>query len=508
MSETPANPPALRCQGIAKNFGANRALDGAELAVPAGSIHALVGENGAGKSTLMNVVSGLLAPDAGRVEVFGKEERFGSPLEAVAAGIGMVHQHFMLAEAMTVAENVALGRRASPLGLRFDARRYEAEVERLSAETGLAVDPRARIEDLSVGLRQRVEILKALARGARMLLLDEPTAVLAPPEVRALFSTLERLRDAGRTITIITHKLDEVFALASSVTVLRRGKTVFAGSLEGLTPEDLARKMVGEAREVAAGELPVGGEILLDVKGLRADFSSGTGLHAAEFSLRAGEVLGVAGVEGNGQDELAGALAGTLAPSAGAQIRLLGRDLLPLGVRARSEAGIAFIPPDRHRDGLVLEFSLAENLILRDAFSPGRPCSRGPFLDRARIRASAAERLQAYGVHPPEPDLNAGALSGGNQQKVIIARELSRKPKVILACNPARGLDVGAAAAVHEKLLHAARGEGAGVLLISSDLDEVLRLSDRVAVLYKGTLREIGARGVTKDEVGRAMVGA
>ncbi|MBI3830034.1 MAG: ABC transporter ATP-binding protein [Planctomycetes bacterium] len=508
MPDLASSIPALACRGVSKSFGSNRALDAAELSVAAGSIHALVGENGAGKSTLMNIVSGLLRPDAGSVEVFGAAARFASPLDAVAAGVGMVHQHFLLAEAFTVAENVALGRRASSLGLRFDSKRYEAEVEKLSEETGLSVDPRARVEDLSVGLRQRVEILKALARGARILLLDEPTAVLAPPEVQALFTTLERLRAAGRTIVLITHKLDEVFALASDVTVLRRGKTVFAGPLTGFTAEDLARKMVGEAREINAERPVSGGEIILEAKALSVPAASGTGLHDAAFALCTGEILGIAGVEGNGQDELAGAIAGTLRPAPGAQLRLAGADLLAMNIRRRAEAGIAYIPSDRQREGLVLEFSLAENLILREAFARPNPFGRGPLIDRHRVSAMAGPKLADYEVRPPDPVLPAGSLSGGNQQKVVIARELSRHPKVILACNPTRGLDVAAAASVHARLLDAARKDRAAVLLISSDLDEVLRLSDRVAVLYNGRLKEAGVRGVGKEEIGRAMVGA
>lgn len=512
MSESSASShsaaPALACGGVTKAFGVNRALDGAELTVPAGRIHALLGENGAGKSTLMNIVSGLLKPDAGRVEVFGQPANFASPLDAVAAGIGMVHQHFLLAEALTVAENVALGRRASPFGLRFEARRYEAEIEKLAAETGLAVDPRARVEDLPVGMRQRVEILKALARGARVLLLDEPTAVLAPPEVETLFKTLDRLRAVGRTIVIITHKLDEVFALASEATVLRRGKTVFSGALQGLTPEDLARQMVGDAKWVSANAGPLPGAPVLEAANLRVAAAHGTGLKDAVLALRAGEIFGIAGVEGNGQDELAGVIAGLLRPEPGAVLKLCGRDLLPLDVRARAEAGLAVIPSDRHRDGLVLELTLAENLALREAFARDSRFRTGPLLDQRKILAAAGPRLAEYEVRPPEPRLPAGALSGGNQQKVIIARELAGQPRAIVACNPARGLDVGAAASVHARLLAAARRDGAGVLLISSDLDEVLRLSDRVGVLYAGRLKELGPRGVAKDAVGRAMVGA
>ena len=502
---------ALACHAVSKSFGANRALYGADLKVEAGSIHALVGENGAGKSTLMSIVSGLLKPDAGTLEIAGRAVRFGSPQDSAAAGIGMVHQHFMLAEALTVAENVALGRRRSPWGWRFRRRQAEEEVEALAAETGLAIDPRARVEDLPVGMRQRVEILKALARGARILLLDEPTAVLAPSEVRSLFATLEALRAAGRTLVLITHKLDEVFALASSVTVLRAGRTVFAGPLHGLTPDELARHMVGAAKAAASPASAQPGAPVLESEGLRVPSEHGSGLKEASFVLHAGEILGIAGVEGNGQDELAGVIAGTLRAAAGGRVRLCGVEILGQHIRARSAAGLAVIPSDRQREGLVLELSLAENLFLRRAFGRGAEAQalrRGPFLSRAALLEQAAPRLAEYGVAPPAPALAAGALSGGNQQKVVIARELGCAPRVILACNPTRGLDVGAAAAVQARLLDAARKDRAGVLLISSDLDEVLRLSDRVAVLFKGCLREVGLRGVDRERVGRAMVGA
>jgi len=507
MPELAADRFALHCVGVSKSFRMNCALDGANLAVAAGSIHALVGENGAGKSTLMNIVSGLLRPDAGTVAVFGKVVRFGSPLEAVAAGIGMVHQHFLLAEALTVAENIALGRRASPWGLRFDERRHVSEISRLSAETGLSVDPRARIADLAVGDRQRVEILKALARGARILLLDEPTAVLAPPEVDALFVTLRKLRSAGRTIVVITHKLDEVFALAEEVTVLRRGKPVFTGALSGLTPRTLAQKMVGDEHPIEPPTAATPGAVLLDVKALAATGARGAGLKTATFVLREGEILGIAGVEGNGQDELAGALSGTLVPEAASRVTLCGVALLGHSIRARSGLGLAVIPADRQREGLVLELTLAENLILRAAFERFKRCGGGIFLSRRAIRAQAVAYLREYEVVPADAALPAGALSGGNQQKVVIARELTRNPCVILACHPTRGLDVGAAASVHRRLLDAARRQRSGILLISSDLDEVLHLSDRIAVLYRGTLTELGARGVSKDLVGRAMVG-
>ncbi|MCK6471667.1 MAG: ABC transporter ATP-binding protein [Planctomycetes bacterium] len=505
------NAPALHCDGIVKRFGATTALDGATLSVAAGTVHALVGENGAGKSTLMNVVSGLLRPDEGRVEIFGAAARFGSPLDAAAAGIGMVHQHFLLAGALTVAENVALGLRGSPFGWRFDRRAAEERIEKLAAETGLYVDPQARVDDLSVGLRQRVEILKALARGARILLLDEPTAVLAPSEVRSLFGTLQKLRAEGRTIVCITHKLDEVFRLAGAVTVLRRGRTVFAGPLSGIDAEDLAQKMVGEAATAPPKAMPrEPGPVVLRAKDLTVPAEQGTGLREAAFELRGGEILGVAGVEGNGQEELAAALAGLLAIAPPGRVELCGEEITRWSVRARTEAGLALIPADRQHEGLVLELTLAENLVLREVFSRQRAAlHRGPFLDHARIEAHAHERLGAFGVVPPDPRLPAGSLSGGNQQKVVAARELSGAPRAILACNPTRGLDIAAAAAVHERL-RAAAASGAGVLLVSSDLDEILLLSDSIAVLYGGRLRVLGARaaGLDKEAVGRAMVGA
>jgi len=508
----PENPaPALLCEGVSKRFGSNLALDGVNLRVAPGTIHALCGENGAGKSTLMNVVSGLLQADSGKVEIHGARAKFSSPLDAVAAGIGMVHQHFLLAEGLTVIENVELGRRGSPFGWRFKRREAEQALAVLSTETGLAVDPKARVADLPVGLRQRVEILKALSRGARILLLDEPTAVLAPPEVHTLFATLERLRASGRTIILITHKLAEVFALATEVTVLRRGKQVFADTLQGLTPAELAREMVGEAADIPAPVETVLGATVLEAAGLTAPGEHGTGLREATFTLRAGEILGVAGVEGNGQDELAGVLAGTHALKSG-RIRFLEKDCAEVSVAGRVEAGLALIPSDRHHEGLVLDLSLAENLFLRGAAGAKGVEGAGAwpkrFTSAKDLNVVAASRLREFGVVPPEPALPAAALSGGNQQKVVIARELARSPKLLLACNPTRGLDVAAAAAVHARIVEAARKHGAAVLLISSDLDEVLHLSDSIAVLYAGRLKVLGSRGVERERVGRAMVGA
>lgn len=501
---------ALACHGISRRFGAVQALDRADLLVADGTIHALVGENGAGKSTLMNIVSGLLAPDEGSVSVLGRPAQFDSPLDAVAAGIGMVHQHFLLAEALTVTENIALGMRRSKAGLHLSRLEIADEIRRLSADSGLEVDPAALIADLPVGLRQRVEILKALSRGARILLLDEPTAVLAPPEIKTLFATLRRLREEGRTIVVITHKLDEVFDLAESVTVLRKGKTVHAGRLSEMTPEQLAFKMVGQAPETDRTQDRSFGEIVLKAERLSHTSGRGTPLREASFSLRAGEVLGVAGVEGNGQDELVAVLAGTLAPEPNSEASLGEQPILKRSIRDRADLGLAVIPADRQRDGLVLDMTLAENLHLREVLSASSksPIVNGPFLRAKEMENQAGARLEAFGVEPPEPARKSGELSGGNQQKVLIARELAASPKVIIAHNPTRGLDVAAASAVHQRLLDAARKSGAGVLLVSSDLDEVLELSDRVAVLYDGRLRALGERGGEKEIVGQAMVGA
>ena len=504
---------SLRCSGIEKNFGSNRALAGANLLVREGSIHALLGENGAGKSTLNNIISGALKADAGRIEINGSEVQFATPREAAHAGIGVVHQHFLLAEALTVAENVALGMRRSTYGLSFDSSRAEAEVALLAERTGLHVDPRARVADLPVGMRQRVEILKALSRGAKILLLDEPTAVLAPAEIAKLFETLRGLRSAGRTIVIVTHKLDEVFALADDVTVLRKGATVCAAAIGAITQGELTRAMIGQnppkllnaATEKAAdisAKQKSSESYALQISGAQITGA----LEIPELFVRAGEVVGIAGVEGNGQNELAGLISGTLEGLPKIERLQLGAlDLRPLSISERSAAGLATIPSDRHREGLVLEMTLAENLFLREP--KVRSVAAVPLLDFEAMNLSSAKLLSDYGANPAEPKLSAGALSGGNQQKAIAARELSRAPKLILACNPTRGLDIGATADIQNRLLTAARERGAGVLLISADLDEVLALSDRVLALYRGKLIEVGTRGVSREAVGRAMVG-
>jgi len=514
------NDTALLCKGLSKSFGQVGALRNANLTLKSGTIHALVGENGAGKSTLINLISGLLQPDSGSLHIFGKPTRFASALQSVAAGIGVVHQHFLLAEALTVAENIALGQRRSTAGMYFDAAARQREIAQLARQTELHVDPAARVRDLSVGMRQRVEILKALSRGASILLMDEPTAVLAPPEVETLFKTLRTLRDGGRTILIVTHKLDEVFGLASEVTVLRAGTTVFSSALSTVTPAELAIKMVGREPEqirIESAHAKAPDSTVLRLKNV----SVAGHLSIEELEVRAGEVAGITGVEGNGQSELAACIAGTLQPDSGEMTFWVGQtlttgmsappstevDLGKMSVKERASAGLSYIPADRQRDGLILELTLTENFFLRDPLTRGaRFIGNWRVLDRAEMTAQAELSLKSFGVTPADPELAVQALSGGNQQKVILARELSRSPRLIVACNPTRGLDVGAAAQVQQRLVDAACG-GAAVLLISSDLDEVLALSDRVFVLYRGTLKFLGPRGASRASAGVAMAG-
>jgi simple sugar transport system ATP-binding protein len=485
---------ALLLRDIHRRFDAVRALDGASIEVRPGRVHALLGENGAGKTTLMRVAFGMVRPDAGVMTLDGRTYRPGSPADAIRAGLGMVHQHFALVPAMTVAENVALGGRG-----RFDPGEAERRVERLAATTGIRVDPRARVAQLGIGAQQRVEILKALARDARTLVLDEPTAVLAPAEARELLDLLRRFADAGRGVVLITHKLRDALAIADDVTVLRAGRTVLAAPAGALTESALARAMLGDgsvtdpaiAGEVLPGrhDAPLEGAgggaaaIVARVDGVvLADERGVVRLRGATLEVRSGEIVGVAGVEGAGQRELLRALAGRLRPISGT---------------IAGATRVGFVPEDRQRDALVLDFTLAENIVLAGAGARrGRIAWRG---ERARTSAL----LAAHDVRASGPDARARTLSGGNQQKLVLARELSGGPSLVVAENPTRGLDVRAAAAVHAAL-RAARDAGSGVVLHSSDLDEVLALADRVVVVHAGSLRPCPA---DRDAVGRAMLG-
>jgi ABC-type uncharacterized transport system ATPase subunit len=505
-----SDAPAVRLHGIDKSFGPVIANRGAELVVAPGEIHALVGENGAGKSTLMRVLSGMYAPDGGTMEVNGRDVTGWSTAEAIAAGVGMVHQHFMLVPTLTVAENVVLGSEITR-GPVLDREAAERAVRDLAARTGLAVPADRLVADLSVGEAQRVEILKTLYRGAKILILDEPTAVLSPPEVRELWQVLRSLRDAGGTVVLITHKLDEVIDVSDTITVMRQGRTVARMATRGATPQAIARAMVGRDVALALDAEYVGtaphahgdASALLQVRGLtvagprRAEAVAGV-----SFGVAAGEILGIAGVEGNGQTELVEALAGLRAASG--EIVLAGRDLVPLGVRERGDAGLSHIPEDRHERGLVLDYTIADNLILGQQHR----FTHGGTIDRARVLEHARRLVTAYDIRPADPALAARALSGGNQQKIVVAREMSRQFTLLLAAQPTRGVDVGAIEFIHARLREA-RDQGKAVLLVSADLAEVLALSDRVAVMYGGRFVTVLPRAeASPDVLGPYMTGA
>ena len=478
--------PAVSLRGITKAFGPLVANDDVSLDLAPGEIHALVGENGAGKTTLMRVLYGMIAPDSGAIEVEGRAARIHHPSDAMRLGLGMVHQHFMLVDTLTVAENVTLGREPRrPLG-GFDFARAQREVGALAERYRLPVEPGARAAALPVGAQQRVEILKALYRGARVLILDEPTAVLTPQEVDELFGVLRALRDQGVTIVLITHKLAEVKALAHRVTVMRAGRVVGGGTADSLSTELIAELMVGRPVTLALtrAERPPGAAALeardlsvRDDRGLLA-------VKGVSFAVREGEIVGIAGVEGNGQHELVECLAG-LRPAERGAVRIGGVAPARHTARAHLAAGLAHIPSDRLRRGLVPAMSLAENLIL--GLQHDRALGPGPFLDPAKLETRARGLLSEFDVRPALPGYQAAQLSGGNQQKMIAARELSRGARAVLAAHPTRGVDLGAVAFLHRRLL-AERDRGRAVLLVSSELTEILALSDRVLVLFEGSI--------------------
>jgi ABC-type uncharacterized transport system ATPase subunit len=516
MAGSAASTPAIRLTDIVKSFGPVLANRGAALEVAPGEIHALVGENGAGKSTLMRVLSGMYAAESGRMEVNGHDVTGWSTADAIDAGVGMVHQHFMLVPTLTVAENVMLGRELTKGG-QLDRARAEREVSELSRATGLAVRPERTVADLSVGESQRVEILKTLYRGAKILILDEPTAVLSPPEIDELWHVLRQMRDRRETIVLITHKLDEVMAISDTITVMRHGRTVGRLRTAETTPAEIARAMVGRdvqlamnyvAEEMAATPSPgaqvAASEPLLVVRDLVVnDVRRLTAVDGVSFTVAPGEILGIAGVEGNGQTELLEALAGLRAVRGGS-IQIGRRDVTRLSVKARGDAGLSHIPEDRHARGLILDYSVAENLILGQQHR----FTRGVQLDRDQILENARHQIDAFDVRPTDPQLPARALSGGNQQKIVIAREMGRAFQVLLAAQPTRGVDVGAIEFIHGQL-RAARNAGKAILLVSADLAEILALSDRVAVMYGGKLVAVLARGDASTEVlGPYMTGA
>ena len=510
MSMTESTPIAVRLTDVHKSFGPVLANRGATLEVGAGEIHALVGENGAGKSTLMRVLAGMYQPDSGRMEVNGRNVTGWSTADAIDAGIGMVHQHFMLVPTLTVAENVVLGRELTK-GIQLDRARAEAEVAALSRRTGLTVHPDRKVADLSVGEAQRVEILKTLYRGAKVLILDEPTAVLSPPEIDELWEVLRQMRSRGETIILITHKLDEVIEISDAITVMRQGATVARMKTAGTTPSDIAKAMVGRDVQLAmsyiadegASYKPLrehhpGAEPLLRVRNLAVDNSRRlVAVNGVTFDIAPGEILGIAGVEGNGQTELLEAIAGLRGPRAG-NIYIGSRNITELSVKARGDAGLSHIPEDRHARGLILDYSIAENLILGQQHH----FSNGTRIDQDFVADNAKRQIAKYDIRPPNPQTPARALSGGNQQKVVIAREMHREFQVLLAAQPTRGVDVGAIEFIHARLREA-RSAGKAILLVSADLAEVLALSDRIAVMYEGTFPLI----VQRHDASEAVLG-
>ncbi len=489
---------AVAMHGIVKRFGSHCANDHVDFLVRAGEIHALVGENGAGKTTLMKCLAGLYRPDAGTVAVDQRPVRFAGPRDAILAGIGMVHQHFMLVPTLTAAENLGLGQEPTRMaGLCLDLARLRTDLSELAKNHGLTVDPDALVADLSVGEQQRLEILKVLYRGARILVLDEPTAVLTPPEVESLFRVLRSLASAGRTIILITHRLREVMAVSDRVTVLRQGQTVWTGPRDATNESNLATAMVGRPVDLGrsvdhvdatATALPV-----LRLEGVCARSNRGLpALDHLDLAVHPGEIVGVAGVEGNGQTELIEVIAGLRSSTSG-------RMTTP------PPSQVAHIPEDRQRRGLVASFSTAENLALgRHRERAFGPCG---WLRPAAVRAAGQAIIHEADIRPSDPDMPVLNLSGGNQQKVVVARELGRNPRLLIAAQPTRGVDIGAVEAIRERVLRA-RDQGAAVLLISADLDEILALSDRIVVLYRGrVVGQFAAGTVDETRLGLLMSG-
>ena len=502
-------PPtaAVLMRGITKRFPAVVANDGVDFEAAAGEVHALLGENGAGKSTLSNILTGLYRPDEGEIILYGERVEFAGPRDALDAGVSMVHQHFRLVERFTVAENIILGdHRREGRSFRLRRRAIERRVAELGDRYGLGVDPRARIWQLSLGEQQRVEILKALHLDARILILDEPTAVLTPQEAEVLFATLREMAADGRTIVFISHKLHEVKAVADRVTILRTGRNVETLGAAGATPRELATLMVGRGLGEGVRAAPRSpGEPVLAVEDVWAEGDrGGAAVKGVSLSVRRGEIVAVAGVAGNGQRELAETIAGMRSPAKGA-VRVAGKRPRPGDPRAAISAGVAYVPEDRLGTGLSPGLSVASNLALKSYRQPSD--SRGPFLRLRRIRERALELIDRYRIAAPGPTAPVRMLSGGNLQKVVLAREFSAQPKLLVAASPTRGLDVGAIEAVHTHL-HEAAATGVGILLISEDLDEILALADRIAVMYEGEV--VGETATTEasiEEIGLLMAG-
>jgi ABC-type uncharacterized transport system ATPase subunit len=505
--ETSTPLPAVSLRGITKRFPGVVANDGVDFEAGEGEVHALLGENGAGKTTLSKILTGLYRPDEGEIELHGRPVQFDSPRAALDAGVSMVHQQFRLVEAFTVAENVVLGdHRGEARTFRLRPRAIERRVAELGEEYGLGVEPRAKIWQLSLGEQQRVEILKALYRESRVLILDEPTAVLTPQEAESLFGTVRAMAKEGRTIIFISHKLHEVKAVADRVTVLRAGRSIGTVLAADSTPQSLAALMVGrELGGVTGAESKPRDEVVLEAHDLWAAGDRGEeAVKGVSFVVRAGEILAVAGVAGNGQRELAETITG-MRPALRGGLRLDGEELRGGDPRRAIRAGIAHVPEDRLGTGVAPSLTVASNVVLKSY--RGREHSRGPFLRRGSIRRKSEELIRRYEVRPPSTSTPARQLSGGNLQKVVLGREFSGDPKVLVAASPTRGLDVAAIETVHGHLRDAAGG-GMAILLISEDLDEILTLADRIVVMYEGTIvGEVDAQAATVSQIGLLMTG-
>jgi general nucleoside transport system ATP-binding protein len=495
----------LELAGLTKRFGSLVANDGIDLVIEPGEIHCLLGENGAGKSTLMNMLYGLLQPDEGQILIDGAKVEISSPSDAINRGIGMVHQHFMLVPVFTVAENIMLGRETTRGAGVLDRRKAHQLVTELSDRYGFEVDPEALVEDIPVGVQQRVEIIKALVNDAEVLILDEPTAVLTPAEIDELIGVMRQLKDNGTSIVFITHKLKEVQAIADRITVIRRGKVVGEPD-RSASEEELAEMMVGRAVDLVVDKEPAHpGDPVLAVRGLTViDERGHTAVDGVDLEVRHGEILAVAGVQGNGQTELAEALLG-LTPIAAGTISVDGRDVSRASTRDRLEAGVGYVPEDRAHDGFVGPFTVAENLVLNLFRRP--PFGRGVLLDTEQVERNATERVQEFDIRTQSIDLPVSSLSGGNQQKVVLARELSRPLKLLVASQPTRGVDVGSIEFMHKRIV-AERDQGTAVLIVSTELDEIAALADRIAVMYRGRVVGMVPPSTPRDELGLMMAGA
>lgn len=499
-------PNVIEMHDITKKFGEFVANDHINLDVRQGEIHALLGENGAGKSTLMNMLSGLLQPTSGTIKVKEQEVTIDSPSKATKLGIGMVHQHFMLVEAFTVAENIILGSEVTKAGGVLDMKKAIKEITELSERYGLAVDPTAKVADISVGAQQRVEILKTLYRGADILIFDEPTAVLTPSEITELLNIMKTLVKEGKSIVLITHKLDEIRAVSDRVTVIRRGKSIDTVTIEGSTNADLAEMMVGHQVSFKTEKIPSNPkEVVLSIKDLVVNENRGIpAVKNLSLDVRAGEIIGIAGIDGNGQTELVQAITGLRKVKSG-DITIKGESIIHKTTRQITEMSVGHIPEDRHRDGMVLEMTVAENIALQTYYK--EPNSKNGILNYNVINAKARELMEEFDVRGAGELIAGGELSGGNQQKAVIAREIDRDPELLIVSQPTRGLDVGAIEYIRKRII-AERDKGKAVIVVSFELDEILDMSDRIAVIYDGVIQGILDPAETnKQDLGILMAG-